>query len=409
MKTKITLKLTIFAFLFAFSTLLKAQIPQAINFQAIARDASGNIMANTPIQIQLSVIDGSATGTVIYKELRALTTNAYGSFSFQIGVNPYSVLVGKMTDINWINGSKFLKIDYDPTNQLHFDLTLGTIQFVTVPYAFAAGSVYKIDASNASSGDILKYNTTSGNFEPSVNKPDWANITNKPAFFDGTWTSLTEKPSLFDGTWSSLSGKPAFATVATSGSYSDLTNKPAIDGSETKVSAGSNITVTGSGTSGSPYVIGNTNHYIGESYGGGTVFYVYDNGLHGLIAATADQSTGIRWYNGTYTTTNAARDGIGAGMYNTERIIESQGEGSYAAQLCANYQGGGYGDWYLPSKYELNLLYAQKNAVGVFASGFYWSSYEDFNTGAWVQSFGTGSQISSSKNTTYYVRSVRAF
>ena len=35
-------------------------------------------------------------------------------------------------------------------------------------------------------------------------------------------------------------------------------------------------------------------HYISESYGGGIVFYVYDNGQHGLIAATADQSTGIR-------------------------------------------------------------------------------------------------------------------
>ena len=41
-----------------------------------------------------------------------------------------------------------------------------------------------------------------------------------------------------------------------------------------------------------------TVHFIGESYGGGIVFYVYDNGQHGLIAATADQSTGIQWYNG---------------------------------------------------------------------------------------------------------------
>ena len=62
-------------------------------------------------------------------------------------------------------------------------------------------------------------------------------------------------------------------------------------------------------------------HAIGDSYGGGVVFYVYDNGQHGLIAATADQSTGIQWDNGTYTTTNAVRDGIGAGKFNTERII----------------------------------------------------------------------------------------
>ena len=80
-------------------------------------------------------------------------------------------------------------------------------------------------------------------------------------------------------------------------------------------------------------------HKIGDSYGGGIVFWVDATGQHGLIAATADQSTGIQWYNGAYSTTNAVRDGIGAGMYNTERIIANQGEGSYAAQLCAKLPG----------------------------------------------------------------------
>ena len=81
-----------------------AQVPQAVNFQAIARDATGNVMVNTPIQIQLSILDNSSTGPVIYKELRALTTNAYGSFSFQIGIDPYATLTGKMEDINWLQG-----------------------------------------------------------------------------------------------------------------------------------------------------------------------------------------------------------------------------------------------------------------------------------------------------------------
>ena len=90
---------------------------------------------------------------------------------------------------------------------------------------------------------------------------------------------------------------------------------------------------------------GNT-HAIGESYGGGIVFYVYDDGQHGLIAATSDQSSGIRWYNNVLASNNsllvnASRDGIGAGKWNTERIIANQGAGNYAAQLCANYQGGG--------------------------------------------------------------------
>jgi hypothetical protein len=121
---------------------------------------------------------------------------------------------------------------------------------------------------------------------------------------------------------------------------------------------------------------GGTTRSIGQFYQGGIIFWLDATGQHGLIAATADQGTGIPWYNGSYTTTNSVRDGIGSGMYNTERIIANQGVGSYAAQLCANYQGGEYGDWYLPSKYELNLLYLQKAAVGGFANAYYWSSCE---------------------------------
>ena len=60
---------------------------------------------------------------------------------------------------------------------------------------------------------------------------------------------------------------------------------------------------------------------IGDTYQGGIIFYLDASGCHGLIAATADQSTGIQWYNGNLTRTNSVRDGIDAGEFNTERII----------------------------------------------------------------------------------------
>ena len=151
-----------------------------------------------------------------------------------------------------------------------------------------------------------------------------------------------------------------------------------------------------------------TTYSIGDFAQGGIVFWVDGTGQHGLIAATGDQSTGIQWTS-DQTITNAVRDGIGAGMHNTERIIANQGTGSYAAQLCANYQGGGYGDWYLPSKYELNLLYQQKTAVGGFASAFYWSSTEINFMSAWYQNFWDGSQFNFEKNYSIRVRAVRAF
>ena len=148
---------------------------------------------------------------------------------------------------------------------------------------------------------------------------------------------------------------------------------------------------------------------IGDSYQGGIIFWLDATGQHGLIAATTDQSTAIQWYNNDNIETNAVRDGIGAGMYNTERIIAKQSIGSYAAQLCANYQGGGYGDWYLPSKYELNLLYLQKTAVGGFASIYYWSSTELYYSYSWLQYFSNGGQDYGNKSDEGHVRAIRAF
>ena len=171
------------------------EVPQAINFQAIARDANSEVMANTPIMIQLTILDGAPEGELIYREIRSLTTNAYGSFSFQIGRDPY-MAVGEFADIDWAGGRKFLKIDYDPTATLSFNLSLGTIEFVSVPYAFAAGSVSYIDATGANDGDVLAYNATTGRFEPIAMSgagggiavetdptvPEWAKAENKPTY-----------------------------------------------------------------------------------------------------------------------------------------------------------------------------------------------------------------------------------
>lgn len=158
-------------------------------------------------------------------------------------------------------------------------------------------------------------------------------------------------------------------------------------------------------------------HYIGESYGGGKVFWVDASGQHGLIAATADQSTGIRWCNKQpYPTTGATNDGVYSGKINTELIISKQGLGYYAARVCDNYgitvNNVFYDDWYLPSKYELNLLYLQKSVVGDFA-GTYWSSTEtSYGVDVWVQRFSGlsfGLQFETNKDWTLSVRAVRAF
>ena len=150
---------------------------------------------------------------------------------------------------------------------------------------------------------------------------------------------------------------------------------------------------------------------IGQPYQGGIIAYLDSTGQHGLIVATADQSLGIQWYgiNGDYIVTGATGTAIGTGLTNTNTIIAAQGSGSYAASIARDYNGGGYTDWFLPSKDELNILYENKFAIGGFTDYYYWSSTEIDDVNAWEQDLGSGGQYDDEKRLTDNVRAVRAF
>jgi len=104
---------------------------------------------------------------------------------------------------------------------------------------------------------------------------------------------------------------------------------------------------------------------VGQSYQGGIIAYVDDTGKHGLIAAPSDQSAGIQWYNGSYFLVTTGTE-IGTGKNNTDRIVQMQGDGAYAAKLCHDLVIGSYNDWFLPSKDELNMLYQNRLEIGGF-------------------------------------------
>ncbi|HMV13228.1 MAG TPA: DUF1566 domain-containing protein [Nitrosomonas sp.] len=167
---------------------------------------------------------------------------------------------------------------------------------------------------------------------------------------------------------------------------------------------------------------------IGDHFGGGIVFYIDPTGQHGLITSLFDLSDKyIPWFNGINKITGATGDGIGVGAPNTALIVAAQtGDGGpdfYAAKLAADFsvQEDGvkpctgevgetcYRDWYLPSKFELNLLYQQKTVVGNFMPNEYWSSTEYDANNAWLLNFTDGTQYFTDKYFTVRVRAVRAF
>jgi hypothetical protein len=154
---------------------------------------------------------------------------------------------------------------------------------------------------------------------------------------------------------------------------------------------------------------------------GGIVFYdkgAFFDGWRYLEAAPRDVGSGAPW-SANSTGVRGTSTSAGSGKRNTELIVSAlreSGESTAAAQVTSYYSQGGYDDWFLPSKDELDFIYKnlkQKN-LGEFSSGYYWSSshfngiYGD-DTRAWGQRFRDGSQDYLVKSGTNSVRAVRAF
>ena len=165
---------------------------------------------------------------------------------------------------------------------------------------------------------------------------------------------------------------------------------------------------------------------VGDSYLGGKVAYIFQNGdpgyiagqTHGLIAAIADASVNqIVWSNITDLSVGTTGTAIGDGQANTTLIVNQAGCTSGAAWVCADYTNidtgtGVYSDWFLPSKDELNQLWVNRAVIGGFhvsSNSPYWSSSELSATAAWFQGFETGPQNGSAKGNASWVRAVRAF
>ena len=120
------------------ATISLAQVPQKMSYQAIIRDNTGALVANTFISMRVSLLQGSPTGTAVYIETDTCTTNSNGLASVAIGTG--NATTGIFTNINWANTPYFIQIETDITGGTNYSIT-GTQELATVPYAFLAGGL----------------------------------------------------------------------------------------------------------------------------------------------------------------------------------------------------------------------------------------------------------------------------
>jgi len=374
----------------------QAQTPNKFNYQAIIKDANGQVLSNHALGLQFSILSGSETGTVVYSERHQVTTQSNGLVTLAIGGG--TLVSGSMANIDWGNDSYYLSVAIDLNNSGSYS-NLGVSQLLTVPYAMYA--------QKAKSADFP------------ITDPELGDM----VYYDGS-------------KWQQLS-------IGSENSQLVVTN-----GIPTWKEKG---------------------HYVGEFYGGGIVFYVYEsNGVqHGLIvslanlpstnvnglymaplpvaptapvlpsnptqeqtdaynAALAIYNTDLATYNANmvpYTNLYNASSSHYKGLQNTNNIatfLDGIGQTGMAAQACKLYTGGGFSDWYLPALDEISTLYRSLysinpileddgNAATTIVIGNYWTSTIFNNRQAFYWAMGRGYSTNNDLNGRYYVRPIRQF
>lgn len=155
---KTTLQSIFALLLLAVSSITYAQAPQGMNYQAVVRDANGDLMTNQNVTVIFTIKQGTTSGTTVYAETQSLTTNNYGGFVAIIGQG--TPITQTFDAINWGTDNYFLNVNVDGND-------LGTTQLLSVPYALHANTATTADTAN------IAHTSDTATVAKSLENPIW--------------------------------------------------------------------------------------------------------------------------------------------------------------------------------------------------------------------------------------------
>ena len=388
------------ALLTKLSTTGNAATASTANKLATARSINGVSFDGTS-DITLNADAGTLTGTTLKSTVTVSSLTSVGTLANLTVTNPIAGSITgnaatatsatKLATARSING-----VSFDGTSDITLNADAGTLtgttlkSTVTVSSLTSVGTLANLTVTNPIAGSITGNASTSsiaGNITATTN----TTLT--------TLTNLSTVGTITSGVWSG-----SIITIEKGGTGLNATG-----------TNGQILTSTSSGTLTWTNLTGK--HIIGEEYGGGIIFYTYDEGRHGLIAALGDITPLGGGFSMAWEATPSnisTRDGINAGIYNTE-LINSRTvfSSSYAAGRCRDYNANDFGDWYLPSRYELQLLRLQISIIPGINGGYYWSSSANYGDGtndkAWGNDLGGGGEGKINRTSTARARAIRSF
>lgn len=291
-----------------------AQSPNSINYQAVIRNSSGTLIQSSNVGLRLSVLKGSSTGSTVYTETHNASTNKYGVVNLQIGNGSTT---DNFSSIAWGTDGYYLKIELDENGGSSYK-TMGTTQFVSVPFALYANKAKEVE-NDGDSDDKNEIQTLSQNGNQISLSNNGGSVTINTDDADADDSNELQKLSV-SGNKVSLDQNGGSVTVDVDDADADVTNelqKISISGSVITLDQnGGSVTLPSGGAKAVWTESGDTAFYTDHvKIGDGTVA----KGARAVIGATTKgNNTGLEAWAANGTTNYAVTAVVEASTTNAD-------------------------------------------------------------------------------------------